>query len=958
MGPLVGRDTEMELLGRLMDLTVRRRRPAVVVLVGEAGVGKSRLAEEISIAAAHEHEAQLLQGRCVPYGEANVWWPIADCIRQAATIDVEMPPAEARLRLRQLVRLTLPDEEQEHTERVVNGLSHILGHEGPLRYIDGHHAFEEVRWAMLRMIEATASRRPMVVRLADLHWADQVVIDLIADMATHLARLPVVLLVTTRRPLLDRWPSETVNHDVLSFNVDPLDAGASAEFVSALLPTSTDSALVGAVLDRSGGNPFFLQELAGLVARDGEDGVELPDNIRALVAARLDRLDRPARRLLENAAVWGRTGPVSLLDQMAHPGEETTAILNDLVAAEVMELNGNRWAFRSDSVREVAYARLPKGERARRHAVIAEQLENRIDRDDPDPRLVDVLARQWADAVELSAELGGVADVPDEAPSKAVEWLKQAGHQAAAVELHRSAEMWFGRALAAADRALAAHPVSDETRLELLLAHGRSLCELRRLDHARAAADEALALAAASGRDHDHARALLLLGDLAARDGQGAAAEEILERAATEFAELTDRRGEAESNRLIGMSALLRGSHDRAEAALDRANDAFVAAGDLAGQAWALQNLAWLYFVTGKVQMAEERIEASASAFADLGDPTGLSWTRGLVGYMRFYAGDFESAAEIAHEVREGARVRSDEWGVAMMDVLSGGVALWTGDVARSVELSSDAQARFELSNDRFGVRHAGALRGLALTLSGRIEEGIRDLEHLVNDKLDASLDFNQVALGSLAHAHVLVGDPERALDVAAADPGDQLDAGLIGIGDRLVAKALALLQLGRLDEADEVLVVLADAGDVARTRPSAMSVRAVGRLLRGDMVGASGLARAVIAEGWRTRWDEVLVRLVLASVAVAVGDDALAVDHLAEARSAVSETDDKIASGVISAFEAQLAVRLETGVAAGRRDTPVGVGAPLAGWWDLIGACLEPAPGLGAEAPSGHGIP
>ncbi len=184
------------------------------------------------------------------------------------------------------------------------------------------------------------------------------------------------------------------------------------------------------LLDRSGGNPFFLEELVAFVVDgdvDGGIGAEsgaatprfvtgLPDTLRGLVAARIDGLSADERGTLEDASVWGRSGPVEALERMAdevRSVHDVGPVLAGLVDKDIFVVSGRRWSFRSDLLREVAYGTMTKADRARRHYGIAHFLEHHmVDKDDASLRAVDVIAHHYAAAAELAGDIGLVEWVP------------------------------------------------------------------------------------------------------------------------------------------------------------------------------------------------------------------------------------------------------------------------------------------------------------------------------------------------------------------------------------------------------------------------------------------------------------------------------------------------------------------------------------------------------------------
>ncbi len=213
------------------------------------------------------------------------------------------------------------------------------------------------------------------------------------------------------------------------------------------------------LLDRSGGNPFFLEELVALVAAaevgSSSAGVgalgDLPDTLRGLVAARLDGLDPTERASLEDAAVWGRSGPAKALAMMAEHSRGITdfePVLARLDDKELLQVDGEHWVFRSDLIREVAYGTLTKADRARRHHGIAAYLASTVANCAEAPeRMVDMVAYHFGAAADLVVDLGPVHGVPADVTELALDWLSEAARRAAVAQALPVAERLYSQAL-------------------------------------------------------------------------------------------------------------------------------------------------------------------------------------------------------------------------------------------------------------------------------------------------------------------------------------------------------------------------------------------------------------------------------------------------------------------------------------------------------------------------------
>jgi class 3 adenylate cyclase len=222
-GPLVGRREELGLLQHAVGAAVARHRAQLVVLLGDAGVGKSRLARELADWAVQEHDATVLEGRCVPYGEANVWWPMAEMMRQACAIEPCDSADDTLAKCRAAVAtVTGVDVAGNEAERLATALSFLMGNQGALANVDPSRTRDEVRLSLLTFLEGLARRRPLVLALSELHWADELVFDAIDDLLDRLHHLPLVLMATARPEIQPRWAPRPGRHSEVVLHVDPL----------------------------------------------------------------------------------------------------------------------------------------------------------------------------------------------------------------------------------------------------------------------------------------------------------------------------------------------------------------------------------------------------------------------------------------------------------------------------------------------------------------------------------------------------------------------------------------------------------------------------------------------------------------------------------------------------------------------------------------------------------------
>jgi len=938
--PLVGREPELAMLRGAVEASVAHRRAQLILLVGDAGVGKSRLAEEVAAIAECQHEAIVLEGRCVPYGEANVWWPVAEALRQALSLSTEAPFSTASDHAVDVVSRTLGLEPtDDEVDRVVEGLLYLLGYEVPLRDIEPQRARDEATRSVLTLVEGYAIDHPVVIVLSDLHWADPLVFEMIDDMLARLGRLPYVVVGTSRPGLEERWTPRHGRHNTAVLNLDPLDRSASEHLLSLLLAGDAPDDVRALLLDRSGGNPFFLEELVSLLGETGMVGGaprtdsgfrDLPDTLRGLVAARLDALPGNERQTLVNAAVWGRRGLIEALEKMIEKedpsGAAAAEALAGLAAKEVLLVEGRRWSFHSDLVRDVAYGTLTKGDRARKHAGIATHLQDHPGAA-PDERVVDIVAYHFAIAATLSAEMGEVDDLRPDIGERALHWVSEAARRADRADLHQNAARLYGQAVELANLL-----GDDAAATNALLGRANALTEQRELAPARADVGRAMAAAESTGDRSVLARSLLVLGDIEWREGDHAAAVVTLDRAVAVFQEIGDRQGLARALRSRGMADLMVGAHGDAPVSLEAALAASREVGDTRGEAWALQNLAWIAFVDGDPEQAEQRLDQSIAKFQEIGDKGGLSWGHGLMAWIKFRLGHLDEADALVDRVLPEARERGDAWGEGMMLVLQSVMRLWSGRARDAHEIATEAAAIFRRLDDVFGEVQALAPLGRSLIALGRVDDGFSVLEQMLEIR-GITADLRSLALTVVAGAATHVGEPTRMppelLDADLA----LLDAQGLGIEERMVALGLTALQRG---DADLAVSYLEKADPPGQYHPYPQSALALGLVAIDRVDDAVAAADWVVSSPQSTYLDRAQARIAKALALSRRGDRAGVDATLAEAHSEVDATDDVVAQAILLLGEAEALDRLgvdAAGVRAEAEQRLTRLGVSGAGW-------------------------
>jgi class 3 adenylate cyclase len=448
--PLIGRGDETSMLVSLIERVEREGSPHLVTVVGQAGVGKSRLLREIvSTLAESESPPAIRQGQCPPYGSGIAYWALAEVIRAEFEILDSDTPETAWDKLRhgveQLMReIGDPDSGERNAVLIARPLGIETPEGAPAADSDDPQRMREALFSAVRAcVEAIAMRRPLVLAFEDIHWADEGMLDLIEYLARWV-RAPLLLICMSRDELLDRRPGwGGGRRNATSISLEPLNAEETQELVAALFPGGDGNGngdVVGEVAERAGGNPLFAEEMVNRLIEEGHGDTEaLPGTVQSLLAARLDSLERLERLLLQHAAVIGQSFWVGSLEQTAsEEGLDLPQVLASLQEKDMLvpsagsRIAGEReYAFKHALIRDVAYSMLPKSVRCRKHEQIGAFIEARAgDRGDA---VVGLVAEHYARAAALAEESGLRGEDLSRLRAVATQHLEAAGDAAAAL---------------------------------------------------------------------------------------------------------------------------------------------------------------------------------------------------------------------------------------------------------------------------------------------------------------------------------------------------------------------------------------------------------------------------------------------------------------------------------------------------------------------------------------------
>jgi class 3 adenylate cyclase/tetratricopeptide (TPR) repeat protein len=887
--PLVGRREELELTCSALELAIARRRAVLVAVAGEGGVGKSRLVEEVLQLLADRHDVLVLEGSCAPYGESNIWWPLASAVYRQLGLDPSPTIEEVRAKAAARTRALLgPKVDRQELSRLEEAFLHLLGMPSPLDEREPARAREEIARAVIQVLQARLRLGPVVISVTDLHWADPAMLELFEQVLVAMAGQPFIVMTTSRPDTELDWPPGSGRYTTVSLRLETLDREASLELASAILGEDADVDMAERLFERSGGNPLFLEELATLIAGSGSTS-DLPDSLRALIAARLDQLPPDQRVLLDNAAVLGGAGSWAQLvrfgDELGQPAE--TEALNGLIAAGLLALDGRRWRFRSESVREVAYQTLTKASRAVRHVGVARAMA------DSGKAVPEDVAHHFATAAELARQLGSINGVPRDVTALAVRWLTEAAERAIDQMSARSGVRLATRGIDLLEGVEGSE--AAQSRRRLLLARADGLSERREFVRAREDLEVVLSDALVHDDRASEANAHRLLGELERLAGDHAASRRELSESVRLWREIGDERELARALRARGFLEVFSGAPTEAERYLSEADELYQRLGDSGGRAWVAQHRAWMAFLGGNIDEADERLHQAAETMAELGDRGGLGWAFGLLAYVRFFAGDRAEAGDLAASVLAEAKDRGDDWAAGMMETLQSNLAMWDGRVEEALRLADEARMRMRRLGDRYGEVQAIAAMLRASVALGRAPAAAKLSEELVATAGSFGMDgFAQLARSGVA---LLAGSSDKAIEASSVAIDIARDHGGLGSFDALVVRAIALMMEGRLDEA---LIDLSHAEDEHPGTSFGHAAAALAAALGHRPGDAIRHAEAVADHRSTTYLDRVYAALAAASARRQLSDDSAARFVLDEITIVAGATDDQMARAIV----------------------------------------------------------
>ncbi len=743
--PLVDRERELRFLRDALEGVLARRRPYLVTTFGAAGVGKSRLITEFARVAA---VPTVLRGRCLPYGEGITYWPLHEILR----------------------------------ERVAQGDAEALAVSAAMA---GDAPEPELSPAFRRFLEHTLAGKAGLVVFEDVHWAEAPLLDLIENVTSRI-RAPVLFVCLSRPELLDRRPHWGGGRtDAAAVTLDPLPPAETDALVRGLLAgTEPPSALREAVVERTEGNPLYVEEFLRMlidarVIRGGEGRWDLPPAItlavpptlQGIIEARLDHLPAALKRLLQRASVVGRTFWADALVALGADEASLATELGEIVARDFVEditevgpHGSSGFRFRHVLVRDVAYAELAKAERIALHDACGRWLEGTATRQSTEYR--DLVTYHAGQAFELAQDIGDAR--MRELGARALELLLAAGGRARRRADHQTSRSLYERAVTVAE--VTGAEASQRAEAEGYAALAQHRLELSR--DALARVDRAIEGARAAGVGGVLVALLTWRGTFTLNESLESA-RRLFEEAVRVGRDLDD--AEIEVHALLWSTEPLK------------------AGGDLDAELRVLKDTLARARATGARTPLVSCLVALTDNALQRGD---LDEARSLLGQVTPAAAASESKLDHYKAIDAEAHV-----------------ALAAGDRQRAMAVSRQA-LDFALEHGTPGaIAHACQTLADALLEGGDGATARATLERGLAALGPASLRTTRAPLEwRLARAHLALGDVTAAAAAATAAVDDVARTDVVGYAQARAALASALAVAGRVTEARELHQLAVDA--------------------------------------------------------------------------------------------------------------------------------------------------
>jgi class 3 adenylate cyclase/tetratricopeptide (TPR) repeat protein len=765
----VGREREIEALGQALERAAAGH-GQVLAMVGEPGVGKSRLVYEF----VHSHRTEgwlVLESASVSYGKATPYFPVIDLLKRYAHVEERDDARTIRAKVTGQV-LTLDETLQDAIPALLSLLD-ALPEDSPFQKLDPAQRRQRTLATLKHMLLCESQVQPLLLVFEDLHWIDSETQTLLDSLVESLPTARLLLLVNYRPEYQHGWGSKTY---YAQLRLDPLPPASAEELLQALLGDDPSLApLKQLLIARTEGNPFFLEESVRTLVETGVlvgepgtsrlvkslDSLRVPATVQAVLAARIDRLPQEEKRLLQTAAIIGTAVPLLLLQAIAElPEAELYHSLAHLQAAEFLYetrlFPEHEYTFKHALTHEVANSSLLQERRRALHARIVEALEA-------------LAGDRVAEEVERLAHHAMRGEVWD----KAMAYFGQAGEKALARSAHREAVGYF-------EQALSALPHLPETR-----------------DTRAQAIDLRMALGSALQPLSDWGRILAYLREAEALAGA-----------------LDDHRRLGQVSVHLSRHFYFRGAYDQSMASGQRALVLATADGDVILQALANQRLGLAYGTQGDYRRAIDCLRQTVASldgtrrlerFDHFFLPAVLSrahlaWWYAELGMLAEGSAFGEEGLRIAEAVAHPGSLMIASWGIGLL-------ALRQGDLPRALPLLERAIGICQDADLPAYFPRVAAGLGAAYTLGWRVVDAVPLLTQTMEQTTATEIVVFQALCGlSLGEAHLRAGSLEEAhalAERAQAHAREHQERGHQAYALRLLGEIAARREPPHVEEAE-----------------------------------------------------------------------------------------------------------------------------------------------------------
>jgi class 3 adenylate cyclase/tetratricopeptide (TPR) repeat protein len=823
--PFVGREYEMDILSGAFTEAVGERGARIVTVIGDAGVGKTRLIADFL--KRMKKEAAEVRGRCLAYGDGITFWPLTEIVREAAKIVEDDTPDAARIKIGNLI------EDSTDRDAIVERVCSAVG------LSDGSFAVSDLFWGARRLLESQASSQPLIVVVDDIHWAEQTFLDFLVHLVTAVKDRSILIVCSARPEFVQEHEDWTDQKHVERIDLRPLGSDDVEAMIDRLLGDADLASDVRArVVEAAEGNPLYIEQMVSMVREHGGGEIVVPPTINALLAARLDNLTREERAVVEPASVIGLVFAEAAVEAMV-PDPLMLAVPEHLSHLDrkqfVHPLPADEdplFRFHHILVRDAAYQSLLKRARANLHERFVAWAEPVNRERGREAEFEEILGYHLEQAVRYRSELGPLDASGKELAIRAAKKLESAGRRAIS----------RGDIPAAANllrRATTLLEPDSEARIGLAIELAYVLLEDGEFSEALDSINEAAEGAHRSGDDRlarhaDLARySHTLYGSEEAANS--AAILEETKQAIEMFESTRDLPGLSRAWSLLAALHGTAGRYEEAAAANLRVTSVAQELGDRPARVSGAIGYA-VSSVHGPTPVAEAIRECEALGPDVAGDRRAEALLLGFLGQLSGMAGDFSEARERV----ERGRAMLTELGPSVFalttSVVAGRIELLADDAAAAEALLSRDNASLEAIGERYFRSTVAGLHAHALVDLGELDRAA-ETAALARELADPD-DLEAQVLWRTAEARVLAlrdsGDEAVRLATEAVALASQT-VDLMLHADALFDLAGVLRALGRDEAAGppgrEALLLYERKGAVA-------AVARARRLLEGAAVG------------------------------------------------------------------------------------------------------------------------